>query len=462
MKKLIILFLVTSINIAFLTTYAQDCDPVTITKVEHEGAGNRINWTQPISRGEVVITQGGEYDECVSAGQVSFGAYHRFTPEDLATINGGTLTQVVLVPTHDILFIPGHNYTIQIYKGGIWGVVGNRNPGMLISSQELNNNDLLFNEENTIALANSVPIDASQELWIGFYCTNIDSITTPKDPAGIDAGPNNEGLGNLTFYQNKWQTCYEILSTWKTNWCIKGVVQTIDGATVNIYQNNNEIANNIPGTTYFHPNPTGSEQCYKVEVNCLDGGVSPFSNVVCITEAECHPATNLEVEYAADCSSADLTWKAPEEMQGTILYNIYRNDTLLISNHGATSYTTSNFNPNALNVWSVKVVCPNEESDAVSVTKKDCIVGVKDNKIVRFNIYPNPANNELRITIAGQARNDEANVEIYDVYGRKISSHHLIASSSHHTINISSLSSGIYFIKLINEQGSSMQRFTKN
>jgi len=95
----------------------------------------------------------------------------------------------------------------------------------------------------------------------------------------------------------------------------------------------------------------------------------------------------------------------------------------------------------------------------VSVTKKDCIVGVKDNKIVRFNIYPNPANNELRIT---NYELRDGVIEIYDVYGRKISSHHLIASSSHHTINISSLSSGIYFIKLINEQGSSIQRFTKN
>jgi len=463
MKKLITLFFLATIFMAAFTCNAQnvtqDCAPVTITSVEHEGAGNRITWSQPTGRGEVVITQGGDYDDYMSAPTISFGAYHRFTPEDLATINGGTLTQIVFVPTHDILFIPGHNYTIQIYKGGIWGTVGNRNPGTLTSYQNLNNDELIFNKENTITLANPVPIDASQELWIGFYCTNIDSITTPKDPAGIDAGPNNEGFGNLFFYQNQWQTCYEFQSIWKTNWCIKGVVKTIDGATVNIYQNNSKIANNIPGTTYFNPNPTGSEQCYKVEVNCLDGGVSPFSNVVCITETECHPATKLEVEYAADCSSATLTWFAPQNMTGAILYNVYRNDTLLIPNYNTTSYTTSNFNPNALNVWSVKVVCPNEESNAVSITKEDCVVGVKDNKIVRFNIYPNPAGNELQVT-SYELR--DGVIEIYDVYGRKISSHHLITSSSHHTINISSLSSGIYFIKLITEQGYSIQRFTKN
>ena len=465
MKKLITLFFLATIFMVAFTCNAQnvtqDCAPVTITSVEHEGAGNRINWTPPTGRGEVVITQGGNHKGWTGDSE-DFAVYHRFKPEELSTINSGTLISFVFAPT-DPLQKPGHNYTIKIYQGGTWGTVGNRNPGTLKSSQELSNNNLIFNEENTIILETPVTIDASQELWIGYYCTNIDSIQTPyKEPAGTDNGPRKIGFGDITFYQNQWQTLHEINSASNYNWCIKGVVQTIDGATVNIYQNNNKIANNIPGTTYFHPKPTGSEQCYKIEVNCLTGGVSPFSNVVCITEAECHPATNLEVEYATDCSSATLTWLAPQNMTGTILYNIYRNDTLLISNHGATSYQTTNFNPNIVNIWSVKVVCTAEESDAVSITKKVCTVGVNDSKIVKFNIYPNPAKNELQITIAGQARNDEANIEIYDVYGRKLSSHHLNASSSHHTINISSLSSGIYFIKLITEQGYSIQRFTIN
>jgi hypothetical protein len=149
-----------------------------------EGTGNRVTWTQPTGRGEVVITQGGSFNGWTGDSE-DFGVYHRFTPEDLATINGGTLSQVAFVPTHLIWFIPGHIFTIQIYRGGIWGEMGNRNPGTLMSSQELNNNDLLFNQENTISLENQVSIDASQELWIGYYCTNIDSITTPKDPAPI-------------------------------------------------------------------------------------------------------------------------------------------------------------------------------------------------------------------------------------------------------------------------------------
>jgi hypothetical protein len=59
-------------------------------------------------------------------------------------------------------------------------------------------------------------------------------------------------------------------------------VQTIEGESVNIYFNDTKIADSILGTTYFHDNPTGEEHCYKVEVNCLDGGNSLLSNEFCI------------------------------------------------------------------------------------------------------------------------------------------------------------------------------------
>jgi len=36
--------------------------------------------------------------------------------------------------------------------------------------------------------------------------------------------------------------------------------------------------------TYFHDKPTGEEHCYRVGVNCLEGGVSLLSNEVCIKD----------------------------------------------------------------------------------------------------------------------------------------------------------------------------------
>jgi hypothetical protein len=121
--------------------------------------------------------------------------------------------------------------------------VGERNPGTLISSQELNNENLLFHEENTITLETPITVDASQELWIGYFCTNIEAIQDEyKGPAGVDVGPRKEGLGNLFFYQNQWRTLYEIAgSSWNNNWCIKGVVQTLEGKSVNCMYSNKSL-----------------------------------------------------------------------------------------------------------------------------------------------------------------------------------------------------------------------------
>jgi len=76
-----------------------------------------------------------------------------------------------------------------------------------------------------------------------------------------------------------------------------------------------------------------------------------------------------------------------------------------------------------------------------------------------IRIYPNPTTGELTITnyelrITG--------VEVFDVYGRKLSSHHLITSSPHHLINISHLQSGIYFIKITTETGIITKKVIKN
>ena len=283
MKKNFTLFIF--LMIVTLTSNAQnDCNPATIINVEREGSGNQLNWTMPFGE-KIEISQGGDYGNSYIGGlPQSIGAYHRFTQEDLVVINGGKLIQIVFAPTFaNWQTQPGHTYTIQIYKGGKWGEEGNRNPGTLLVSQELNNNNLLFNEEDTIPLDVPVTIDALQELWIGYYCNNIDSIqSSSKYPAGIDEGPCKDGRGNITFYQNQWFTILELDNNSDVNYYIKGIVQTIDGKSVNIYCNDTNIANNVLGTTYFHSNPAGEEQCYKVEVNCLEGGISPLSNEVCI------------------------------------------------------------------------------------------------------------------------------------------------------------------------------------
>jgi len=74
-------------------------------------------------------------------------------------------------------------------------------------------------------------------------------------------------------------------------------------------------------------------------------------------------------------------------------------------------------------------------------------------------LYPNPTIGELEI------RNYELgikSIEVFDVYGRKLSSH--TSYPTPHTsylINISHLTSGIYFVKVVTEQGEVVKKVVK-
>jgi hypothetical protein len=76
---------------------------------------------------------------------------------------------------------------------------------------------------------------------------------------------------------------------------------------------------------------------------------------------------------------------------------------------------------------------------------------VEDN----FNIYPNPVND--RLYIATETEVEE--VAVYDMFGRQ---QELSAISGQQSvINVANLNSGIYFVKVVTENGEVVKRFVK-
>ena len=81
-------------------------------------------------------------------------------------------------------------------------------------------------------------------------------------------------------------------------------------------------------------------------------------------------------------------------------------------------------------------------------------VGVKEVKELEgVRVFPNPTAGELRIEVAGQARNDVVNVEVFDVYGRKLSHISNLISQISNLIDISEFPAGIYFVRITTEKG---------
>jgi len=87
------------------------------------------------------------------------------------------------------------------------------------------------------------------------------------------------------------------------------------------------------------------------------------------------------------------------------------------------------------------------------------ILGVKDIKDFEdIVLYPNPTTGELHVTFpsfggAGVVCHSSlvTNIEIFDVYGRNIL----------HSIDVSGLHAGIYFVKITTEKGIVMKKIIK-
>ena len=120
-------------------------------------------------------------------------------------------------------------------------------------------------------------------------------------------------------------------------------------------------------------------------------------------------------------------------------------------------YTVTGLEPDTEYCFTVTALNEVGESDkSTQVCEKTLGDGV-DELAASFNIYPNPVENELFIAT-------EVNVEevaIYDVYGRQTMRQQVNETTSQHVVNVAALNSGIYFVKIVTNEGEVVKRFVK-
>ena len=77
------------------------------------------------------------------------------------------------------------------------------------------------------------------------------------------------------------------------------------------------------------------------------------------------------------------------------------------------------------------------------------ITGIEEVSESSMKLYPNPANNKARLTIAPQANRNEA--VLYDVTGRKVVAYTVEAGATGIELNTSTLANGVYMLRLGSE-----------
>jgi hypothetical protein len=190
------------------------------------------------------------------------------------------------------------------------------------------------------------------------------------------------------------------------------------------------------------------EHTWDVTVVCPEGESTPVS----ITDScigVCNPVTNPLVVFTGT-ASAKITWTAVEEAMG---YKVSRAGNL--STVTEPEYTeTDDFIAGTEYLWTIVTVCQTKESEPVEV-KGTPFSGIKDGEFASFSIGPNPAHQEITIT----ANVLFHTIEVINFLGQTVVSQSNDKETA--TLDVVHLTNGIYFIRIVSENGTSVKKFVK-
>ena len=232
----------------------------------------------------------------------------------------------------------------------------------------------------------------------------------------------------------------------------------VEGAKVyNVYQGIVKLLS-VSETTHIATSlQAGREYCFTVTaVN--DGGESAESEKACATtlveEGVEKPATpqNFTIKALVK-NELQLSWDA---VDGATEYNIYEGEDLL----GTVTVTVvdmTDLETGKEYCFTVTAINDGGESDKTDEVCETTLTGENIAELTSsFNVYPNPVNDKLYIETLTQTQT--LTVEIYDVYGRQQS---MVNGQQSMVIDVTSLNSGVYFVKVVTENGEAVRRFIK-
>jgi hypothetical protein len=379
------------------------CDGVTELTAEavYEQSGIVLNWIGPSTPNVDIWIQ---WDDGVFSGTsigtgeaVQFDVAHRWEPAQMIEWEGASVTEIAFVPAEAQC-----SYYVRVWIGaGAANLVADQ----LVPSP-------VIGEWNYVTLATPVPIDITQELWIGYY---VDAQT--GYPAGCDDGPAIDGYGNMMNFGG-WQTLLQINPELDYNWSIAGHLQTLTGVVM----------------------PIG-----KTATPNTNSGLSLATNPVQMSQKVFAPANG----------GRDLAG-----------YNIYRSadygEYILLDFTTELSYTDpfDDMIPGTYYCYMVTAVWQGETGDvcesAFSVAACELYTGMGDNDgaAASFSLYPNPADDYVFITTSGELKR----VTVYNALGQLVIDE--ITTGKQYELATASYTIGVYMIRVETAAGVTTRTLT--
>jgi hypothetical protein len=309
----------------------------------------------------------------------TFDVAARWEPADLTGFENGAVTK--------INFVPGEPGDICTYTLKVWQGAGNPT---LIYEQELT--EVVADVWNEVTLDTPVPFDNTQELWIGFG-----NNTTAGYPAGCDAGPQDEGYGNMMFWEGAWVTLTSLNPALTYNWAVQGYIEFAGDAEALLPINDEPVIVENEGDLALNP--------------------------VKITP----PAVFI-----------------PEATR-SLSFNVYRNGSEIESGLTSTSYIDYDLSAGQYEYY-VTAVVDGVESDPSNV-EMVTIVGINELAASSFKVYPNPTNGIVNI----ESDIEMKSVRLVNLTGQVVYS--APVNGSDLQFNAREFTTGIYTLQIETEAG---------
>ena len=232
----------------------------------------------------------------------------------------------------------------------------------------------------------------------------------------------------------------------------------------------------VPGDTLNYlltgltPNTSYSYRTFATTANGpVYGELKSFTTLE-LSQDTCETPTNLQqviLETETEAGVIIVTWT---DNAGTTQWNLqYRKDEDLWTSvvvTGTPEYTITDLTPSTDYEIQVQAVCESNMSEwsasliATSSEEND-EDGIADHLLNLIRLYPNPAKDYIDVVVNGDMLNINK-MEVYDVYGKLIVVVEANNDSPVQTrINVSDLTSGMYFVRLTTSAGTVTKSFVR-
>ena len=221
-------------------------------------------------------------------------------------------------------------------------------------------------------------------------------------------------------------------------------------------------------TTFTDEDVPYGGHCYTVTALCENGNTEHSNEVCGVVTEDCDPAYDLWIGYN-DANKIKITWEIPETdgISGFYIMRKTSNDDewmrVKILGPNKSDYTDNSANDES--VWYYyQVIAYYQEIDCMSApakakygneysVKATTYLGVEDQTSQKVNVYPNPADDNLKI----EAESIK-NITIVNLMGQKVYESEF--NTDEVILNMSNYQSGVYMIQVTTEEYTMTKRIS--